>query len=141
MSNSFANTKHLDEVLSYILVKKMLTRVNQTEAYKLGLVDDKGRTLKIADNDNEKSSLGLLDKFIFKLKRIIGPRINELSNFLYVNSFESDIEKYLTVKGGVQNKAAIKRVTNDLNNLTEKYNMGIDEILLCLIHEESKNAR
>lgn len=138
MSAQFANTQHLDEVLSYILVKKMLTRINKTKAHKLGLVDDKGRTLKIAETEEEKSALGLLDKFIFKLKRIIGPRINELSNFLYVNSFESDIEKYLTVKGGVQNKAAIKRVTNDLNQLTEKYNMDISEILLCLIHEETK---
>jgi|TARA_R110001592_G_C12947928_1_gene731061 hypothetical protein len=138
MSAQFANTQHLDEVLSYILVKKMLTRIDKTKAYKLGLVDDKGRTLKIAKTEEEKSALGLLDKFIFKLKRIIGPRINELSNFLYVNSFESDIEKYLTVKGGVQNKAAIKRVTNDLNQLTEKYNMDISEMLLCLIHEETK---
>lgn len=138
MSAQFANTQHLDEVLSYILVKKMLTRINKTKAHKLGLVDDKGRTLKIAKTEEEKTALGLLDKFIFKLKRIIGPRINELSNFLYVNSFESDIEKYLTVKGGVQNKAAIKRVTNDLNQLTEKYNMDISEILLCLIHEETK---
>ena len=138
MSAQFANTQHLDEVLSYILVKKMLTRIDKTKAHKLGLVDDKGRTLKIAKTEEEKTALGLLDKFIFKLKRIIGPRINELSNFLYVNSFESDIEKYLTVKGGVQNKAAIKRVTNDLNQLTEKYNMDISEILLCLIHEETK---
>ncbi len=33
---SFANTEHLDNVLAYILVKKMLTRVENTKAYKLG---------------------------------------------------------------------------------------------------------
>ncbi len=80
----------------------------------------------------------MLDKFVFKLKRIIGPRINELSNFLYVNSYDSDIENFLTIKGGVQNKAAIKRVTKDLNQLTEKYDMTSEQILMCFINNEAK---
>ncbi len=135
---SFANTEHLDNVLAYILVKKMLTRVENTKAYKLGLVDDKGRTTRAPTSDEEKSALGMLDKFVFKLKRIIGPRINELSNFLYVNSYDSDIENFLTIKGGVQNKAAIKRVTKDLNQLTEKYDMTSEQILMCFINNEAK---
>lgn len=137
---SFANVQHLDNVLSYIIIKKLLTRITNTRAYKLGLVDDQGRTIKTPETEEEMAALTHLQKFIFKLKRMLGAGINELSNFLYVNAFDDNLEDFLTVKGGVQNKAAVKRVQNDLLKLAEKYDMGIDELLTCLIEEESKNT-
>ena len=136
---AFANTQHLNSVLSYILVKKMVERVESTKAYKLGLVDNTGKTKRVPDNETEESALTLLDKFIFKLKRMTGARINELSNFLYVNSLEGNMEDYLVVKGGAQNKGAIKRVSSDLNKLKEKYDLDTDELIRCLITEEARN--
>lgn len=137
---SFANTEHLNSVLSYIIVKKLLTRIENTNAYKLGLVDTNGITVKVPESDDEKLALTLLDKFIFKIKRMLGPRANQLSNFLYVNSLEGGVEEFLTVKGGAQNKSAVKRVTDDLKALSEKYNMSTDDLIKYLIWEEVKNA-
>jgi hypothetical protein len=139
--SKFANIEHLDNVLSFILIKKLLTRTVSTKAYKLGLVDEQGKTIKTPETEEEKAALSNLQKFIFKLKRMLGSRINELSNFLYVNAFNDDLEDFLTVKGGVQNKASVKRVQNDLLKLAEKYDMEIEELVECLMYTESKEFR
>lgn len=139
--SAFANTEHLDMVLTYVLVQKLLTRIDNTEAYKLGLVDNKGLVIKAPENEEEKESLGMLDKFVFKLKRMLGPKMNQLSNFLYVNSLDNDVTKFLTVKGGVQNRASIKRVKGDVEKLAEKYNMTTDQLLICLLEGVSRDAK
>ncbi len=141
MSSSFANTEHLDQVLTYVLVQKLLTRVSKTDAYRLGLIDNNGKVIKNPETQEEKDSLGMLDKFIFKLKRMLGPKINVLSNFLYVNSLDNDITKYLTVKGGVQNRASIKRVKSDVEKLAEKYNMTTDQLVMCLLEGITRDAK
>lgn len=141
MSSSFANTEHLDQVLSYILVQKLLTRIKNTKAYKLGLVDDQGRVIRSPKTDEEKEALTLMDKFIFKLKRMIGPKINQLSNFLYVNSLEDDATKFLAIKGGVQNRASVIRVKKDIEKLSEKHNMSTEDLLKCLLAETIKDDK
>jgi hypothetical protein len=138
---AFANTEHLDMVLTYVLVQKLLTRINNTKAYELGLVDNNGLVIKTPETEEEEESLGMLDKFVFKLKRMLGPKLNQLSNFLYVNSLDNDITKFLTVKGGVQNRASIKRVKGDVDKLAEKYNMTTEQLLVCLIEGISRDAK
>ena len=141
MSGNFANTEHLDQVLTYVLVQKLLTPIGKTKAFKIGLIDKTGRSIRIADNDEERESLGLLDKFIFKLKRMLNLNINQLNNFLYVNSLEGDVTKFLTVKGGIQNRASVKRVKKDVEKLAEKYNMTTGEIVTCLIEGALRDAK
>lgn len=138
---AFANTEHLDMVLTYVLVQKLLTRINNTKAYELGLVDSQGLSIKPPETDEDEEALGMLDKFVFKLKRMLGPKMNQLSNFLYVNSLDNDITKYLTVKGGVQNRASIKRVKLDVDKLAEKYDMSTDQLVMCLIEGMSRDAQ
>tara|TARA_R110001606_G_scaffold88448_6_gene199292 strand:- start:15853 stop:16275 length:423 start_codon:yes stop_codon:yes gene_type:complete len=138
---AFANTENLDMVLTYVLVQKLLTRINNTKAYELGLVDNNGIVIKSPEGAEEEESLGMLDKFIFKLKRMLGPKLNQLSNFLYVNSLDSDITKFLTVKGGVQNRASVKRVKMDVDKLAESYNMTTDQLIICLIEGVTRDAK
>lgn len=138
---SFANTEHLDMVLTYVLVQKLLTRINNTEAYKLGLIDNNGLVIRTPDTKEEEESLGMLDKFVFKLKRMLGPKMNQLSNFLYVNSLDNDITKFLTVKGGVHNRASVKKVKSDVEKLAEKHNMTPDQLIICLIEGISRDAK
>ena len=136
----FANLEHLDNVLSYILVKKLMTRITSTKAYNLALVDEQGKTLREPKTEEEKAALTNLQKFIFKLKRMLGARINELGNFLYVNVFNDDLENFLTIKGGVQNKAVVRKVKNDLLKLAEKYNAEVEELIECLVNIESSDV-
>jgi len=137
---SISNTEQINNVLSYVLVKKIMTRVNRTKAYKLGLVDFEGKTKKTPDTADERSALTILDKYVFKLKRMLGPRINELSNFLYVNSLDSNVEDFLTVKGGAQNKASVKRVSDDLVKLKESHDISSDDLIMLILSEQY-NAR
>lgn len=133
--SSISNTEQINNVLSYVLVKKIMTRVNRTKAYKLGLVDFEGKTKRKPETTDEKSALSILDKYVFKLKRMLGPRINELSNFLYVNSLDSNIEDFLTVKGGAQNKASVKRVSDDLIKLKETYDLTSEDLITIMLSE------
>ena len=60
----------------YKIISKMLTDIKETPAYKLGIVDDKGKILrksKTLETQEEKDALTLLDVFVFNLKRTLGP--------------------------------------------------------------------
>ena len=48
MSGPKGSVRHeqIDDVLSFILIRKLVTPVTKTRAYKLGLVDGLGRVIK-----------------------------------------------------------------------------------------------
>lgn len=60
----------------YQIISKMMTDIKETPAYRLGIVDEKGRILKKSKDrltQEEKDSMTLLDVFVFNLKRLLGP--------------------------------------------------------------------
>lgn len=64
--------KIVDLYVLYRIVKDIGTPFKETEAYKLGLVDEKGVRLKKASSPKEKSAMSYYHKFIFNLKRALG---------------------------------------------------------------------
>ena len=66
----------LNYIVLYKIISRMIVRIEDTQAFKLGIVDKKGkilrkrRTLKTRE---EKNALTRLDVFVFNLKRILGP--------------------------------------------------------------------
>lgn len=72
--NILSNT--LNYIVLYKIISRMITNIEDTQAFKLGIVDKKGkilrkrRTLKTRE---EKNALTRLDVFVFNLKRILGP--------------------------------------------------------------------
>jgi|TARA_R110000822_G_scaffold1367_4_gene6363 hypothetical protein len=61
----------MDLFLVYSFVKRLSTPFKETSAYKLGLIDEKGKTLKKASSKNEKNAMTYYDKLIFNLKRLL----------------------------------------------------------------------
>lgn len=55
----------------YKFVQALSTPFNETDAYKLGLIDAEGTRIKSASSKEEKDSLTYFDKLIFNLKRIL----------------------------------------------------------------------
>jgi hypothetical protein len=62
----------VDLVLVYQFLKRLTTPWTETEAYKLGLIDEKGKRLKKASSNEEKKAMTYFDRLIFNLKRLLG---------------------------------------------------------------------
>lgn len=64
----------VDLFLVYNMVKRLATPFNEWEAYKLGIIDERGNLLKSRKNlrtIKERNAFGLYDLMILKLKRLV----------------------------------------------------------------------
>jgi hypothetical protein len=66
MSNKVA-----DILLIYQFIKRLTTPFNKTEAYNLGLIDEKGKRLKKAETKEEENAMGYFDRLVFNIKRLL----------------------------------------------------------------------
>jgi len=59
----------------YQFLKKLVTPFNKTDAFKLGIIDEKGKILKRRrdlETDDEKSAYNLSDTLIWNIKKLMG---------------------------------------------------------------------
>jgi len=61
----------VDLYLVYEFVKRLATPFNETKAFDLGLIDEKGKRLKKASSRDEKNAMTYFDRLIFNLKRLL----------------------------------------------------------------------
>ena len=73
MSKQMLNEGVFDLILIYQFVKRLSTPFEEQEAYKLGIIDEKGNRIKSKklETKEEKNAYGYLDKLIFNLKKLI----------------------------------------------------------------------
>lgn len=62
----------VDTIIVFRILKKLTTPFDKTQAYKLGLIDKKGKKIKNAETDAEKKAMTLLDRLVLNLKRLLG---------------------------------------------------------------------
>lgn len=138
-----SNKINIDSIITFIFLKKLLTPIIQTNAYKLGLIDKSGKIIKAANSSEEKNSLTLLDKIIFKLRRLLGSKLLLLNKFIYLKNLSTDFYQKLAVKGSIEQRAELIRINKDITNMQEKYKMDFEDILSVLMNEnilgENKN--
>jgi len=64
----------IDALVAYRVLKLLVTPFNRTEAFKLGIIDDKGKVLiksKQISNSRQRNAYTLLIRFVFNLKRML----------------------------------------------------------------------
>ena len=64
----------IDALVAYRVLKLLVTPFNRTEAFKLGIIDDKGKVLKKSKDikdSKERNAYTLLIRFVFNLKRML----------------------------------------------------------------------
>ena len=64
----------VDTYITYRIIKTLVKPWKEQDAYKLGIIDDKGKVLKKTKQLNtseEKEAYTVLTKFIFNLKRLL----------------------------------------------------------------------
>jgi len=65
----------IDGLIAWRLIKLLTTRFDRTEAYKLGIIDGKGKVLiksKDIKDKKQRNAYTLLIRFVFNLKRMLG---------------------------------------------------------------------
>lgn len=134
-----ASSKHkgeVDTIMSYILVKKLVTPIVRTDAFKMKLINSAGKVIREPKTDEENESLTLLDRIVFKLKRLLGSKLLNLNNFLYLQTINNDFYNKLVVRGTIKQRAEILRISKDMKEIKEKYNIDTEEIICSLLKEE-----
>lgn len=67
-------TKFVDSVIAYRILRMLVTPFEETDAFRLGIIDSKGKELKRMSSLNtvqERESYTILHRMIFRIKRII----------------------------------------------------------------------
>jgi len=67
-------SRFVDAIITYRILRKLTTPFNETDAFKQGIIDDKGKILKRWNDLNtvdERDAYTLLDRLVWRLKRII----------------------------------------------------------------------
>ena len=67
-------SRGIDFLITYRVVKMLVTPFEKQEAFKFGIIDEKGKVLKkykSLKTEKERKSYTLLNRFVFNLKRIL----------------------------------------------------------------------
>jgi hypothetical protein len=67
-------SRFVDSIIAYRILRMLVTPFDQTDAFRLGIVDEKGKELKKMKDLNsvdEKDAYSILHRMIFRIKRII----------------------------------------------------------------------
>lgn len=127
----------VDDLLTFLLLKKIVTPITKSEAFKRGFVDSKGKIINFPEGD-DKEYLTLLDKLTFKIKRMLGGKISQLNDFLFIQTLDNDLYNNLVVKGTIEQRAGVKRLKKDVKKLEEKYSLDLDQIIMVMVNEQMR---
>lgn len=61
----------LDTAIALRIIYLLVTPIEKTDAFKLGLIDQDGKTIKKATTKEEKNSTSMLHRLVWNLKRLI----------------------------------------------------------------------
>jgi hypothetical protein len=67
-------TRFVDAIIAYRILKKLATPFEETDAFRLGIIDKKGKLLRKYNDLNtneERDAYTLLDRLVWRMKRII----------------------------------------------------------------------
>lgn len=121
----------VDNLIALRIIYLLVTPFTETNAYKLGLIDDKGRQLKKATSAEEKNATSMLHRLVWNLKRIISLAPGGSTK---IGSLTA---AYLLVKEGVEKNWSENRLTEEYYSkfaLMEQISFLEDEIVVeeCL---------
>ena len=120
-------SRAIDLIITYRVVKLLVTPFNKFKAYELGIIDDEGKVLRKFKTirGSERKHYTMLHRFVFNLKRILkkvglGSRLGSFAVALALLIKED--------KSYVQHKDAIESAVITYLKEENLYNMLLNEI-------------
>lgn len=107
----------LDTVVVYRILRLLATPIEQSDAYKSGIVDKDGKKIKNPETNSERESYSILNRFVFKVQRAL------------MRSNDRNARRLLTFA------AAIAILKEDQNNLTVS-----EDVLLEMLDSYEEDA-
>ena len=109
----------IDLYLVYQFLKRLVVPFQETDAYKLGLIDKDGKKLKKAKTDAEKAANGYFDRLVRNLKRLLAK----------IPGGQSKIATYAAALLLI--KEQDERLIMDENYLLEQFQKSFDSVDLA----------
>lgn len=127
----------IDSVLTFLFLKKLMTPIPNTKAYEMGLINDIGHLIREPETQEEKEAITLLDKTIWKIRRLLGSKLGSLRSFVWLQTHDSNkFYANLVLKGSAEKKASIKKIRRDVERVAETNGCTVDELLYTVLQEE-----
>ena len=67
--------RFIDGVILFTIANRLLKPFNKWDAYKMGIIDEKGNKVRDPENSKEKDAWSLLNRFIAKIKKALSSKI------------------------------------------------------------------
>ena len=64
-------SKTVDLIFIYQFLKRLVTPFKDTDAYKLGIIDERGNKIKDPETSKEEDAYGYFDRLVFNIKKLI----------------------------------------------------------------------
>lgn len=113
-------SKTLDNALALRVLWILITPFNQSDAFKLGLIDAEGKALKKPKTSKEQAAYSMLHRLVFRLKRVLGVLPFGKTNF-------------------ASYAAAYQLVKESMDADGESFNEHIEELYISLLNEINSN--
>jgi hypothetical protein len=119
-------TRFYDAIITYRILKKLVQPFEDTDAYKLGIIDRKGTVLKKENQlktSQERDAYTILDRLVFRLKRIINKvpvenkrLLNIAAALTLVREHAYDTREYLELERDFVNTTPDAQTINEVSN-------------------------
>lgn len=127
----------IDTFITLVLIQRLLTPITKTKAFKLKLIDSSGNIKRLPETEEEKSALTLLDKTIFKLKKLLGSRISELSKYTYIRTLNlNNLYDSISTSRDFNTYGQAKKLKEDILRVLKENNGSLDDFIRLCINEE-----
>lgn len=126
-------TRFVDAIITYRILKKLVTPFEDTPAFKLGIVDKNGKILK-KENElktpEERDAYTMLDRLVFRLKRIINKvptdnkrLLNIAAALTLVREHANDEHEYFHLESDFIRIKPSQELIEEVQNFLEEKNM------------------
>ncbi len=115
---SVKNKISVHRALSFMLLNELMKKNNQTDAFKMGLIDSKGDVVRMPTTEEEQLALTSFVLITVELKKLLGSKLSSLYRFMYVNNYDSrDILDKLMLRTNIENRISIRRIEHDISKM------------------------
>lgn len=122
-----------DALVAFVFLRRLLTLVKDTQAYKLGLVDSSGKVRRFPKTGEEVDSLTVLDQVAFKMRRLLGTKMSQLNKLLYlVNMADNSMNR---LNSPNFDKEELERLKREINSLGESEKRDIISVCETIVAE------
>ncbi len=119
--NLSTHNREIDNALVFIILKGLTTPPTKTEAYRLGLIDAKGKLIRKPKTAKENDCISNLDLLFFKLREWLAPRIAYMTSVSWIKGVMNNIrgQNYFKNASILTRQYAVRKVNDELYKILE----------------------